>query len=58
MNFAEDYVLECIDMDSLAQLPDAKAQAYHQEMQRTRLFDEHLFIERTFYVLEQKNLLS
>lgn len=52
MNFTEDYVIECIDIDSLSRMPDAKAQEYLQEMQRTQSFNEHLFIERTFYVLE------
>ena len=52
MEFSEDTIIDCIDLDSLSKLQDTRAQTYLNQVIRTKLFDEHLFLERTFYVLE------
>ena len=52
MEFSEDTLIDCVDLDSLSKLNDVRAQSYLNEVYRSRLFDEHLFLERTYYVLE------
>ena len=58
MEFSDNTIIDCIDLDSLCQLKDMRAQAYLKEVHHTHLFDEHLFLERTFCVLDSQAILA